>query len=46
MVVKEEWFDEMNVTDGVAFPKTLIKRAKTRVNQKIKYPHITKRHMQ
>ena len=35
VVVEEEWFDHMNITDGATFPKALIKRAKTRVNQKI-----------
>ena len=34
MFIEEEWFDEMNLTDGATFPTPLIRRAKTRVNQK------------
>ena len=42
MVIEEEWFDETNLTDGSIFPAALIKRAKTRVNQKINFPRDTK----
>ena len=42
MVIEEEWFDDMILTDGATFPTPLIKRAETRVNQKIKFSHDTK----
>ena len=42
MVVKKEWFDYINLTDGATFPTDLIKRAKTRVKKKIKFPCDTK----
>ena len=45
VVIEEEQFDDMNLTDGATFPKGLIKRAKTRVNQKIQFPHDTKQHI-
>ena len=35
LVIEEEWFDNMNLTDGATFQTALIKRAKTRVNKKI-----------
>ena len=34
VVTKEEWFADINSIDGVAFPTFLIKRAKSRFNQK------------
>ena len=46
MVIEEEWFDDMNLTDGETFPTTLIKFTKTRVNQKIKFLRDTKRRIQ
>ena len=36
----------MNLTYGVNFPTALIKRAKTRVNQKINFQSDTKRRIQ
>ena len=36
MVIQEEWFDDMNLTDGEIFLMDLIKRAKNRFNKKIK----------
>ena len=38
MVVEEEWFDDEDLTDGTTFPSDLIKHAKSRFNQKIKFP--------
>ena len=43
MVIEEEWFDDMNLTDGATFPTALIKRAKSRFNKKINLPYDTKR---
>ena len=43
VVVEEEWFDDMNLTDGETFLTDLIKRAKNRVNQKIIFLRDTKR---
>ena len=34
LVIGEEWFDGINVTDSANFPLALIKRAKFRFNQK------------
>ena len=42
MVIKEEWFSDINLTDGATFPTDLIKRTKTRANKKINFPHGTK----
>ena len=42
MVIGEEWFDDMNLTDGETFTTPLIKRAKTRVRPKIFFPRDTK----
>ena len=38
VVIEEEWFDDMNLTDGATYLKALIKHAKNRFNQKIKFP--------
>ena len=43
VVTEEEWFDDKNLTDGETFLMALIKHAKSRLNQKIKLPHHTKR---
>ena len=43
VVIEEEWFADINLTDGETFPKALIKRAKYRFNQKIKSSRDTKR---
>ena len=40
MVIEEEWFDDMNLTDGATFPTALIKCAKSRFNKK-KIFHMT-----
>ena len=34
VVIEEEWFADTNLTDGAIFPMSLIKRAKSRFNQK------------
>ena len=41
----EEWFDDMNLIDSATFLMPLIKREKTRVDQKLKTPRDTKRHV-
>ena len=41
VIKEEEWFGDMNLTDNATFLTTPIKRAKTRVNKKLKI-HITK----
>ena len=46
VLVEEEWFNYMNWTDGATFMTALIKFAKTRVNQKINFPHETKQRIQ
>ena len=46
MIIDEEWFDDIILTDGATFTMPLIKCAKTRVNQKIKFPCNTKRCIQ
>ena len=33
--IEEYWYDYMNLTDGATFLTALIKRAKSRFNQKI-----------
>ena len=43
MVIEEEWFADMNLTYGATFPTDLIKRAKTILNQRIKFPRDIKR---
>ena len=43
MVIEEEWFSDMNLTDGETFLTALIKCAKSRFNQKINFPCDTKR---
>ena len=43
MVIEEEWFNSINLTDGAIFLTFLIKCAKTRVNTKINHPRDTKR---
>ena len=45
MVIEEEWFDDMNLTDGATFPMDLIKHTKTTVNQKIKNSRDTMKHI-
>ena len=42
VVVEERWFSFMNLSDDDTFPSALIKRAKIRINQKIKFLHDTK----
>ena len=42
VVIEEEWFDDMNLTDGATFTMDLIKRAKNMVNQKIFFMRDTK----
>ena len=42
MVIEEEWFYDMILTDGATFPTALIKRAKYIFSQKIKFPRNTK----
>ena len=32
MVIEEEWFSDMNLTDGATFPTALIKREKSIFN--------------
>ena len=34
VVIKEEWFSDMNLTDGANFPTALIKHTKFRINKK------------
>ena len=46
VAIEEEWFDDMNLTDGATFLTALIKHAKSRFNQKIKFPCDTKRRKQ
>ena len=46
VVIEEEWFYGMNLTDGATLPTPLIKRAKTRVKNKINFPRDTKRRIQ
>ena len=46
MVIEEEWFDDMSLTDDATFLTSLIKRAETRVNQKIIFLRDTKRCIQ
>ena len=41
MVIEEDYFDDMKLTDGAIFTTALIKRAKSRVNQKVNFPHDT-----
>ena len=41
-VIEEDWFDDMNLTDGATFSMPLIKCAKTRVNQNRFPPRDTK----
>ena len=43
VVIEEEWFSGMNLTDGAKILTVLIKPAKTRVNQKVTFPRDTKR---
>ena len=45
VVIEEEWFDGMNLTDGTTFPKVLIKREKSKFNQNINLPRDTKQHI-
>ena len=44
MIIEEEWFDDMNLTDGATFPQALIKRAKNRFNKNI-FLRDTKQHI-
>ena len=46
VVIEGEYFDDMTLTDGANFPMLLIKRKKTRVNQRIKFPRDTRRRIQ
>ena len=45
MVIGEEWFSVMNLTDGENFTASLIKREKFIINQRINFPRDTKRHL-
>ena len=40
VVVEEEWFSDMDLTDGATFPMSLIKRTKYRFNRKFNF-HMT-----
>ena len=42
MVIEEERFDAMNLTDGASFLTALIKNAKNGFNHKTKFPRDTK----
>ena len=42
VVIEEEWFYDMNVTDTSTFQMAIIKHAKSRFNQKINFPRDTK----
>ena len=42
VVIEEEWFSGMNLTDVSTFPTTLIKWAKSRINQNNNFPRDTK----
>ena len=46
MVIEEEGFDDITLTDGATFSTDFIKIEKTRVNQKITFPCDKKRHIQ
>ena len=46
VVVEEEWFADMDLTDGATFPMALTKQSKSRSNQKIKFPCDTKQYIQ
>ena len=46
VVIEEEWFIDMKLTDGATFPTALIKRAKLIFNQKMKIPRDTEQHTQ
>ena len=37
VVIEEEWFVDMNLTDGATFLAALIKSSKSRINQKINF---------
>ena len=43
MVIEEEWFDDINLTDGATFSVYLIKREISRFSQKINFLPDTKR---
>ena len=45
MVIEEEWFDDINLTEGETFLMDLIIRTKTRVNQKTIFPRDTNQHI-
>ena len=38
MVIEEEWFSDISLTNDATFPEALIKRANSIFNQKIKFP--------
>ena len=40
--IEEDWFADMDLTDGATFPTALIKFSKSRFNQKIFF-HMTQR---
>ena len=42
VVIEEEWFADINLTDGAIFTPALIKREKSRLNPKIYFPFNTK----
>ena len=41
VVIEEEWFDDMNLTDHATFPIALIKHAKNLESTKIMIIHVT-----
>ena len=43
MLIEEEWFYNINLTDGESFTAALVQRTKTKVNQRMKFLHDTKR---
>ena len=42
MGIEEEWFYDMNLTDGATFSPVLMKFAKTRINHEMNFPCDTK----
>ena len=46
VIIEEDWFGDMKLTDGATFPTALIKRAKLIFNQKMKIPRDTEQHTQ
>ena len=46
VLIKEEWFDDININGGATFPRALIKHVKYICNQKINFLRDTKRRIQ